>query len=193
MLLLLCNPLHNASVHFLYATADACRRVWHMTDSQLLVFFNASFRRRLPWQLSQLRNYVHYLGAVNKRTRAGVTAQRAKAMENYWTHWDTLCLEHNVDHYIRAWEEPIHCSKYLLNDIRTDMWLPARKTCDLAVTHAHSRGGAQGRPWWNRFPYPAPDPSIQEVGLAAVTSQTYPHFDHHLYCQASIPHGWHQR
>jgi hypothetical protein len=47
------------------------------------------------------------LGTVDDRIRSGVTAQRAKAMENHWTHWYGFCLELGVDPYLRRWEDPV--------------------------------------------------------------------------------------
>jgi hypothetical protein len=37
------------------------------------------------------------LGTVDDIIGSGVTAQRAKAMENHWTRWYGFCLELGVD------------------------------------------------------------------------------------------------
>jgi hypothetical protein len=47
------------------------------------------------------------LGTVDDRIRAGVTPQRAKAMENHWTRWYAFCLELGVNPFMRRWEDPV--------------------------------------------------------------------------------------
>jgi hypothetical protein len=47
------------------------------------------------------------LGTVDDRIRSGVTAQRAKAMENHWTRWYGFCLDLGFDPYLRHWEDPV--------------------------------------------------------------------------------------
>jgi hypothetical protein len=47
------------------------------------------------------------IGTVDDRIRAGVTAQRAKEMENHWTRWYAFCLEIGVDPFMRRWEDPV--------------------------------------------------------------------------------------
>jgi hypothetical protein len=46
------------------------------------------------------------LGTVDDRIRAGVTAQRAKAMESHWTRWYAFCLELGVHPFMRRWDDP---------------------------------------------------------------------------------------
>jgi hypothetical protein len=47
------------------------------------------------------------LGIVDERIKYGVTAQRAKAMDNHWTRWDAFCVAHNIDPYLRTWTDPV--------------------------------------------------------------------------------------
>ena len=39
--------------------ADDCSRLWHLTDSQLLAYFNCKYPQERPWQLVQLRSEMH--------------------------------------------------------------------------------------------------------------------------------------
>ena len=39
--------------------ADACSRLWHLTDSQLLAYFNLHYPQAQSWQLVHLRPAMH--------------------------------------------------------------------------------------------------------------------------------------
>ena len=39
--------------------ADDCSRLWHLTDSQLLAYFNDTYPQERPWQLVHLRSEMH--------------------------------------------------------------------------------------------------------------------------------------
>jgi hypothetical protein len=47
------------------------------------------------------------LGIVDERIKSGVTAQRAKAMDNHWSRWDAFCVAHNIYPYLRTWTDPV--------------------------------------------------------------------------------------
>jgi hypothetical protein len=47
------------------------------------------------------------LGVVDKKIKSGVTAQRAKAMNNNGIRWDIFCVAHNIDPYLRTWADPV--------------------------------------------------------------------------------------
>jgi hypothetical protein len=47
------------------------------------------------------------LGVVDERIKSSVTAQRSKAMDNHWTHWDAFCVAHNIEPYLRTWTDPV--------------------------------------------------------------------------------------
>jgi hypothetical protein len=47
------------------------------------------------------------LDTVDKLIKLGVTDQRAKSMDNYWTHWDALWVAHNIDPYLRTWTDQV--------------------------------------------------------------------------------------
>jgi hypothetical protein len=47
------------------------------------------------------------LGVVDERIKSGVTAQRAKAMDNHWTRWDAFCVAHNIDPFLKTWADPV--------------------------------------------------------------------------------------
>jgi hypothetical protein len=47
------------------------------------------------------------LGTVDKSIKSGVTAQRAKAMDNHWTRRDAFCVAHNIDPYLWTWTDPV--------------------------------------------------------------------------------------
>ena len=39
--------------------ADDCSRLWHLSDSQLLAYFNSKYPQKRPWQLVHLRSAMH--------------------------------------------------------------------------------------------------------------------------------------
>jgi hypothetical protein len=39
--------------------ADDCSRLWHLSDSQLLAYFNCKYPQPQPWQLVHLRSGMH--------------------------------------------------------------------------------------------------------------------------------------
>jgi hypothetical protein len=47
------------------------------------------------------------LRLVQEKTRLGITAKRAKAAEAHWTRWEKFCLEHNIEPFVRNWDDPV--------------------------------------------------------------------------------------
>jgi hypothetical protein len=71
---------------------------------------------------------LHFdLGTVKKWIQAGATAQRAKAKENHLTCWYAFCLEHNVDPYLRAWDDPVRVLQVFVEQYREGCLAPSKK------------------------------------------------------------------
>jgi hypothetical protein len=92
-----------------------------------------------------------YLGIVGERIKSAVTAQRAKSMDNQWTHWDAFCVAHNIDPYLRTWTDPIPILQVFGERYRDGRLPPLKKSVKArtveealrAVGQAHARlGGA---------------------------------------------------
>jgi hypothetical protein len=48
-------PLHDYLPGTVNAMADDCSRLWHLSDSQLLAYFNSTYPQPVTWQLCHLR------------------------------------------------------------------------------------------------------------------------------------------
>ena len=44
---------------------------------------------------------------VQEAVRAGVTAKRAAAHDKHWERWFDYCLEHNIDPFLKGFDDPI--------------------------------------------------------------------------------------
>jgi hypothetical protein len=144
--LLRLQALHQRHFHyvpmFIYivgeanAMTDACSCLWHMIDSQLLLFFNLSFPERLPWNPSQSRKPMH-----SALTWALSTiGSKLELPHNVPIHWRTIGpigmrSAWNImwTHISELGRTLYPCSKSLLNDTNTDVWLPIIKPCELAL------------------------------------------------------------
>jgi hypothetical protein len=90
------------------------------------------------------------LGLVDERIRSGVTSQRAKAMDNYWSRWDSFCMAHNIDPYLRNWADPVPILQVFGERYRDGRLVPLKKPVKSrtvedalrAVGQAHARLGA---------------------------------------------------
>jgi hypothetical protein len=90
------------------------------------------------------------LGIVDERIKSGVTAQRAKAMDNHWTRWDAFCVAHNIDPYLRTWTDPVPILQVFGKRYRDGRLAPLKKSVKArtvedalrAVGQAHARLGA---------------------------------------------------
>jgi hypothetical protein len=47
------------------------------------------------------------LCTVDERIRSGVVNQRANAMDNNCSRWGAFFFEHDIDPYLRRWEDPV--------------------------------------------------------------------------------------
>jgi hypothetical protein len=90
------------------------------------------------------------IGIVDERIRSGVTAKRANVMDKHWGCWEQLCLDHNVDPYLQAWEDPVPIIQVFGERYRDSRLAPLHKTIKSrtvedairAVGQAHARLGA---------------------------------------------------
>jgi hypothetical protein len=91
------------------------------------------------------------LGLVDERIRSGVTSQRAKAMDNHWSRWDSFCMEHNIDPHLRNWTDPVPILQVFGERYQDGRLAPLKKPVKSrtvedalrAVGQAHARlGGA---------------------------------------------------
>jgi hypothetical protein len=90
------------------------------------------------------------LGIVDERIKSGVTAQRAKAMDNHWTRWDAFCVAHNIDPYLRTWTDLVPILQVFGERYRDGRLAPLKKSVKArtaedalrAVGQAHARLGA---------------------------------------------------
>jgi hypothetical protein len=71
------------------------------------------------------------VGIVEERIKQGVTAQRAKAMDNHWSRWDAFCVAHNVDPYLKAWEDPVPLLQVFGERYQYGRLAPHKKTLEL--------------------------------------------------------------
>ena len=46
------------------------------------------------------------LPIVQEAVRLGVTAKCAAALDKHWERWDKFCIGHNIDPFLRDWEDP---------------------------------------------------------------------------------------
>jgi hypothetical protein len=56
----------------------------------------------------------------------GVTDKRAKAVEAYWALWETFCLEHNIDPFIRICDDPMPIIQVFVQLYRDGRGAPKR-------------------------------------------------------------------
>jgi hypothetical protein len=89
------------------------------------------------------------IGVVDKCIRSGVTAKRANATDKHWGHWEQFCLDHNVDPYLQAWEDPVPIVQVFGERYRNGRLAPLHNTVKYrtveealrAVGQAHARLG----------------------------------------------------
>jgi hypothetical protein len=90
------------------------------------------------------------IGLADERIRSGVTPQRANAMDNHWSRWDSFCMEHNIDPYLQNWTDPLPILQVFGERYRDGRLVPLKKTVKSrtvedalrAVDQAHARLGA---------------------------------------------------
>jgi hypothetical protein len=100
--------------------------------------------------LAQANALRVYLGVVDERIKSGVTAQRAKAMDNHWTRWDAFCVMHNIDPFLKTWADPVPILQVFGERYRYGRLTPLKNPIKVrtledalrAVVQAHTRLGA---------------------------------------------------
>ena len=77
--------------------ADDCSRLWKLSDSQLLHYFNLKYTQELPWTLCPLRPEIHsspISALIMKRAEPqSFVPKRASAQDGHWDTWCKLCSE----------------------------------------------------------------------------------------------------
>jgi hypothetical protein len=71
-------------------------------------------------------------------------------MDNHWSRWDAFCLEHNIDPYLRQWEDPVPIiqvfgERYghgILEPLKNAVKARTVEDALLAIGQAHARLGA---------------------------------------------------
>jgi ABC-type branched-subunit amino acid transport system substrate-binding protein len=58
----------------------------------------------------------------------GVTSQRAKAADAHWALWETFCLDHNIDPFVRNCDDPIPIIQVFAQRYRDGRGAPNRNT-----------------------------------------------------------------
>jgi len=81
--------------------ADDCSRLWHLSDSQLLAYFNSMYPQKRPWKLVHLRPEMHsaltlalqkqrpeplsFLGALAPKMATGAHGRSSLPLTRAWT------------------------------------------------------------------------------------------------------------
>jgi hypothetical protein len=47
------------------------------------------------------------LSLVQEKTRLGVSAKRAQAVDAHWVRWEKFCLAHNIDPFLKNCDDPV--------------------------------------------------------------------------------------
>jgi hypothetical protein len=135
------------------AMVDACSRMWHLSDSQLLAYFDSTFPQSRPWQLCLLRKPMH-CALISSLSRIASNKALLHSAPKQWTSIgragtysmrSTMWTPTSKHGWIRS-----PSSKSLVKDTEMEGWLPAKKPVRArtvedglrAVGHAHTRLGA---------------------------------------------------
>ena len=95
--------LHNYIPGTANTMADDYSRLWHLTDSQLLRYFNRQYPQRELWQICRLSNKWFFettLIAVQEAILNSISVKTAKTKDRHWEIWGSFCSDFNIDPFL---------------------------------------------------------------------------------------------
>ena len=114
--------------------ADLCSRAWHLSDSQLLTYFNLHFPQDVPWQLCRLRPRMNsaLITSLYKKRSELASLLSEQPHTTITTNAGKPSVT-SISSTPRSNRSKTQClsSKSLLNDIAMDASLPAKDKSQL--------------------------------------------------------------
>ena len=86
--------------------ADDCSQLWHLTDSQLLAYFNCTYPQMLPWKLVTLQPAMHsaLISSTLQKQRLLLQlflGERARTKDGHWCIWEMFIANFmGIDPYL---------------------------------------------------------------------------------------------